>query len=277
MANIWTAEPEINGFGLTVESTAMLLSKQTAFQKIDVYETRTLGRMLTLDGIIQLTEFDEFAYHEMMAHLPLFAHPDPRRVLVIGGGDGGVLREIARHACVEVMDICEIDQGVIDAAREFLPFVACGFDDPRVSVHIADGSLFVKDKAGYYDVIIVDSTDPGGPGAPLFGEAFYRDMKTALRPGGIIATQAESPYILPDVVADLYRVSRAVFRSVGYASILVPTYPSGNIGALLAGDVADVTKPARGDEGMDLQYYNTDLHSAAFRNPEFVRKLFSKK
>lgn len=157
----------------------------------------------------------------------------------------GVLREAGKHPELEVMDICEIDAEVIETAKKFFPNVSCGYDDPRVAVHIADGSEFIKDRPGYYDVIIVDSTDPGGPGAPLFGEQFYRDMKKALRPGGVIATQAESPYLLPDIVQRLYKVSEQVFRSVGYASILVPTYPTGTIGACVAGDRDDIASPAR--------------------------------
>lgn len=211
MADFWVTEA-MNGFGMTVQVTEELYSKRSEFQKIDVYQTSKLGRMLLLDGIIQLTEFDEFAYHEMLAHIPLFAHENPKRLLVVGGGDGGVLREAGKHPELEVMDICEIDAEVIETAKKFFPNVSCGYDDPRVAVHIADGSEFIKDRPGYYDVIIVDSTDPGGPGAPLFGEQFYRDMKKALRPGGVIATQAESPYLLPDIVQRLYKVSEQVFR-----------------------------------------------------------------
>ena len=218
MADFWVTEA-MNGFGMTVQVTEELYSKRSEFQKIDVYQTSKLGRMLLLDGIIQLTEFDEFAYHEMLAHIPLFAHENPKRLLVVGGGDGGVLREAGKHPELEVMDICEIDAEVIETAKKFFPNVSCGYDDPRVAVHIADGSEFIKDRPGYYDVIIVDSTDPGGPGAPLFGEQFYRDMKKALRTGGVIATQAESPYLRPDIVQRLYKVSEQVFRSVGYADL----------------------------------------------------------
>lgn len=161
--------------------------------------------------------------------------------------------------------------------EEVFPNVSCGYDDPRVAVHIADGSEFIKDRPGYYDVIIVDSTDPGGPGAPLFGEQFYRDMKKALRPGGVIATQAESPYLLPDIVQRLYKVSEQVFRSVGYASILVPTYPTGTIGACVAGDRDDIASPARpvpSELAAKLRYYNSKIHEAAFANPSFVKRLF---
>ena len=251
MADFWVTEA-MNGFGMTVQVEEVL------------------------DGIIQLTNFDEFAYHEMMAHLPMFAHENPRRALVIGGGDGGVLRELGRHPELESIDICEIDAEVIEVAREFLPELACGFDDPRVRIHIADGSEFVRDYPGYYDVIVVDSTDPGGPGTPLFGEAFYRDMKRALRPGGVIATQAESPYLLPDIVARLHGVCRRIFRSAGYASILVPTYPTGTIGACVASDRESVSEPARPvppEMAEKLRYYTEDVHRAAFANPAFVKKL----
>ena len=277
MADFWVTEA-MNGFGMTVQVKREICKRQSKFQKIELYETGKLGKLLLLDGIIQLTNFDEFAYHEMLANLPMFAHDNPRRALVIGGGDGGVLRELGRHPELETIDICEIDEEVINVACEFLPEISCGYDDPRVRVHIADGSEFVKDKPESYDVIIVDSTDPGGPGAPLFGEAFYRDMKRALRPGGVIATQAESPYLLPEIVARLNAVSKRIFRSTGYASIMVPTYPTGMIGACVAGDREDVRIPARPippELARQLRYYNTELHRAAFTTPNFVTRLLN--
>lgn len=153
MADFWVTEA-MNGFGMTVQVEEELCRRQTKFQKLELYRTKKLGKLLLLDGIIQLTNFDEFAYHEMMAHLPMFAHENPRRALVIGGGDGGVLRELGRHPQLESIDICEIDAEVIEVARKFLPELACGFDDPRVRIHIADGSEFVRDYPGYYDVIV---------------------------------------------------------------------------------------------------------------------------
>ncbi|MDR0933275.1 MAG: polyamine aminopropyltransferase [Victivallales bacterium] len=277
MTDFWVTEA-MNGFGMTVQVTEELCRCQSKFQKIEVYQTVKLGRMLLLDGIIQLTEYDEFAYHEMLTHVPLFAHDSPKRLLVIGGGDGGVLREAAKHSELEVMDICEIDAEVIEIAKRFLPSISCGYDDPRVKIHIADGSEFIKDKPGYYDVIIVDSTDPGGPGTPLFGEEFYRDMKKALRPGGVIATQSESAYLLPEIVKRLYLASTQVFRSVNYASIAVPTYPTGTIGACVAGDRDDVTQIARPIPeklSKQLRYYNSAIHQAAFANPSFVKQLLN--
>ena len=188
------------------------------------------------------------------------------------------LRELGRHPELEVMDICEIDEEVIRVAREFLPEISCGFDDPRVKIHIADGSEFVRNHPEEYDVIVVDSTDPGGPGAPLFGEEFYRNMKRALRPGGVIATQAESPYLLPEIVARLHAVSRRIFTSVGYGAIMVPTYPTGMIGACVASDRGDVRIPKREvppELAAQLRYYTSDVHRAAFANPAFVNRLFA--
>ena len=276
MMGKWVTEVG-GGYGQTIEVRECLLAKQSKFQKIEIYETVKLGRLLLLDGIIQLTDSDEFVYHEMLANLPFYAHAGvPRRALVIGGGDGGVLRELGRHPELETLDICEIDGDVVAAAREFLPGTACGYDDPRVNVHIADGSEFIRDREAEYDLIIVDSTDPGGPGAPLFGAEFYANLKRALRPGGVIATQSESPFLLPDVVRQLNRAARSVFKYVGYAAFAVPTYPTGLIGACVASDGREVETPERelpAELEKTLRYYNSAVHAASFVRPGFVRKL----
>ena len=198
-------------------------------------------------------------------------------ILVIGGGDGGVLREIAKHQEVKKIDICEIDEAMVKAARKYLPSLAVGYDDERVTVHIADGSKFIENYENYYDCIIVDSTDPGGPGEPLFNEEFYTDIKAALREGGIVTSQGESAFLLPDIVARLNKITRKVFKHSGYATLHVPTYPTGVIGACVASDFADVTVPARevDDELKSvLRYYNSELHKACFVQPNFVRALF---
>ena len=165
MSEKWVTEAA-HGYGNTIRVTKELFRAKSEFQTIEIYETEKLGKLLLLDGIIQLTSYDEFAYQEMMANLPFYAHPAPETALVIGGGDGGVLRELGRHRELRSLDICEIDAAVIDAAKRFLPELACGFDDPRVAVHIADGSVFIREHVESYDLIVVDSTDPGGPGAP---------------------------------------------------------------------------------------------------------------
>jgi len=269
----WITEAA-NGYGNTIRTTRQLVSRKSEFQQIDLYETEKMGHLLMLDGIIQLTSYDEFAYHEMMANLPFYAHPAPERALVIGGGDGGVLRELGKHPELKRMDICEIDAAVIETAREFLPETACGFDDPRVNINIADGSVFIREHQQEYDIIIVDSTDPGGPGAPLFGEEFYRNLKGALRPGGVIATQSESPWLLPEVVRNLNRAARAVFRYVAYSMFYVPTYPTGTIGACVASDGRDIRTPAvevSPELAGKMRYYTGAIHRASFELPAFAR------
>lgn len=275
MAGKWVTETG-NGYGQTIEVTRTLCCTQSKFQKIEIFETARLGKLMLLDGIIQSTSADEFAYQEMMADLPYYTHGSPQRILVIGGGDGGVLRELARHPEPEVLDICEIDEEVIRLSREFLPEMACGFDDPRVTVHIEDGSEFIRRKPGYYDLVIVDSTDPGGPGAPLFGEAFYADLKKALRPGGVVGTQAESPWLLPDVVRQLVSAARKNFAFVDYAAISVPTYPTGMIGCCVATDRHEpaILSPETAEKIIPgLRYYNKEVHQAAFAKPGFVKEL----
>ena len=266
------------GTALSIKVKENLVSKQSKFQKIDLYETKSWGKMLVLDDLIQLTEKDEFSYHEMMAHIPLFSHPNPENVLVIGGGDGGILREVAKHDCVKNIDICEIDEEVVTFAKEYLPFTAVGYEDPRVTVNIADGSEFIKDRQKYYDVIIVDSPDPVGPAKALFTKEFYATMKTALKDDGIISNQAESFYMHPEVVKNIMTVFNELFPIVGYAYILIPTYPGGNIGTGLGSLKYDIKNPCRqpSDEmGLKLKYYSTEVHKAAFVLPKFGEYIFS--
>lgn len=276
----WFSEisPMWKGVALSIEIEKHLLSQKTAYQQLDIFQTKTCGKMLVLDGIIQATEMDEFAYQEMLTHIPMCAHPKPEKVLVIGGGDGGILRELGKHEAVKTIDICEIDKEVINAAKTFIPSLACGFDDPRVNVHIADGSKFIKDKQKNYDVIIVDSSDPIGPGEALFKASFYKEMKTALKPDGIIATQGESFFLHAETVKNLIQVCRGLFKHAYYAFIFVPTYPGGNIGICAASDSIDPRQPYREiSEKLQskMRYYNHDAHVGAFMLPQNGRKLMS--
>lgn len=276
--NGWFSEicPMWEGVALSLQVEEVLYSKKSRYQQIDLYQTRSHGKMLVLDGIIQLTERDEFGYQEMMAHLPLFAHPCPEQVLVIGGGDGGVLREIGRHPGVKRIDFCEIDSQVIEVAREYLPGLACGFDDPRVKIHIRDGSEFVRETPQTYDVIIVDSSDPVGPGEALFEKPFYQGLMQALKPGGLVATQGESFFLHQDCVENLIRITRELFPVQGYANILVPTYPGGHIGICLGSLGPELVRPARDiPESIQeqLKYYSAAVHEAAFVLPRFAENL----
>ncbi|MCF8091489.1 MAG: spermidine synthase [Desulfotignum sp.] len=268
ICNMWP------GMALSLEIENILYDEKSLFQHIQVFETKNHGKMLALDGIIQLTESDEFSYQEMLAHIPLFAHPRPETVLVIGGGDGGILREAGRHACVKTMDFCEIDEMVITVSKQFLPDLACGFDDPRVNVFIRDGAAFVREKTGRYDVIIVDSSDPIGPGEVLFKKPFYESLKNALKPGGIIATQGESIFLHQDCVTNLAKITRDLFKQQAYACFIVPTYPGGNIGVCLGSLGPELTRPAReipAELQSRLKYYTPRVHEAAFVLPHFAQ------
>ena len=265
-----------HGFGNTIEVTKVLCDEHSRFQHIQIFETAQLGKMLMLDGIIQLTEFDEFAYQEMMTHPALLLHPNPEKVLIVGGGDGGVAREVARHKEVKQIDQCEIDGKVVELCRKHLPSTACGFDDPRMNLTIGDGLEFVRNSCNEYDVIIVDSTDPVGPGEVLFGEEFYHSVHRALKADGVVASQSESIFLYPEIVQRLYGFTRQLFYSNGYAFIAVPTYPAGSIGVCLASKSHNVEKPLREpDEELiaQLRYYTPQIHSAAFQLPAFARTI----
>ena len=268
--------PMWEGISLSLKVEETLYSARSSFQQIDVYQTKSHGRMLVLDGIIQLTDRDEFCYQEMMAHLPLMSHPDPKDVLVIGGGDGGILREIGRYKGVAAIDFCEIDEQVISVSKEFFPGLACGFDDPRVTVHVADGNAFIQEKTGAYDVIIVDSSDPIGPGEVLFKRPFYEGLKGALKPGGIVATQGESFFLHEDCVRTLVEVTRQLFDCQAYATMIVPTYPGGHISMCMASLGPKFGEPARPmPQGLQeqLKYYSPEIHRAAFVQPYFAQKI----
>lgn len=241
-------------------------------------DTETWGRCLLLDGVIQLTERDECAYQEMITHLPMMCHPAPRSVLIVGGGDGGVLREVARHADVERIVMCDIDRRVVELAREFLADVtATAFEDKRLELLHEDAAAFLARETGAFDVIIVDSTDPVGPAESLFTPEFYASLHAALTPTGVIATQGECMWLHLDLIKDVLASTRALFTDAAYARAGVPTYPAGQIGFILATKSADVKlqAPARAvpaDLQAQLKFYDADMHKASFVLPPFVKR-----
>jgi len=218
----------------------------------------------------------------MITHLPLYAHPNPKRVLVIGGGDGGVLREVTKHSSVSSITICEIDREVIRLCKEYLKQLSCGYDDPRVTVKVMDGNIFMGENPGTFDVIITDSSDPVGPASVLFETPFYNAMYKALAPGGIVCTQGESMWLHLDLVRPLMDSIRGKYHNVEYANIAIPTYPSGGIGFILGtkavngGEERNVRKPVRieGDGRVreSMIYYDEGVHEASFVLPVFARK-----
>lgn len=272
----WFHELKEGGYGLTIRKDRVLLDKKSDYQHIEIFDNEGLGRVLILDGCVMLTERDEFTYHEMLVHPTLLAHPDPRRVLIIGGGDGGTLRETLKHPEVEEAILCEIDQEVIDAAREFLPFTAVGLDHPRATIHVGDGIRFIRDNADSFDVIIVDSTDPVGFAEGLFQTPFYRDAKRALREGGFFVQQTESPLCDPELYRDIYKELGRVFGKFWSYGASIPMYPSGYWTFGIASDEADPWlnyKQKRADDLKDLSYYTTQHQHSAFDLPRLAKAL----
>jgi spermidine synthase len=250
------------------------MRKQSQYQEVSVIETEQFDRILLLDGVIQTTTKDEFVYHEMIAHVPLNAHPHPRRVAVIGGGDGGTIREIIKHDSVEKAVLVEIDEQVIEASRQYLPEISCGLDDDRVEVLITDGIAHIKESKNTYDVIIIDSTDPVGPAVGLFTEEFYKDVYGALTEQGIMVAQTESPYYEPELVRRTFSRINASFSITRLYLAYIPSYPSGMWSFTLGSKQCD---PLLIDEKqlstLKTRYYTPDVHRAAFCLPRFVQKL----
>ncbi|MED6171970.1 Spermidine synthase 2 [Stylosanthes scabra] len=287
----WFSEisPMWPGEAHSLKVEKILFQEKSEYQNVMVFQSSSYGKVLVLDGVIQLTERDECAYQEMITHLPLCSIPDPKKVLVIGGGDGGVLREVSRHSSVEKIDICEIDKMVVDVSKQFFPDVAVGFDDPRVSLHIGDGVAFLKEvPEGTYDAVIVDSSDPVGPAQELFEKPFFELVAKALRPGGVVSTQAESIWLHMDIIEGIVANCSQIFKgSVNYAWTTVPTYPSGMIGFMVCsteGPPVDFKHPVNPIDEIEFQkserpmkFYNSEIHTASFCLPTFAqRKLGSK-
>ncbi|KAL2550639.1 Spermine synthase [Forsythia ovata] len=263
----------------------ILFKEKSEYQEVLVFESSIYGKVLVLDGIVQLTEKDECAYQEMITHLPLCSIESPKNVLVVGGGDGGVLREIARHSSVELIDICEIDKMVIDVSKKFFPELAIGFEDPRVRLHVGDAVEFLRHAPeGKYDAIIVDSSDPVGPAQELVEKPFFETLARALRPGGVLCNMAESMWLHTHLIQDMISICHETFKgSVQYAWASVPTYPSGVIGFLLCsteGPPVDFMHPINPIEKLEgalqhrreLRFYNSEMHKAAFCLPSFVKR-----
>jgi spermidine synthase len=271
----WFTEYGPENTALSLKIKRKIFERETLFQKIEVFDSYDYGRVLVLDGFIMLTEKDEFIYHEMIAHVPLFTHPNPVRVLVIGGGDGGVVREVLKHKSVERVELVEIDEEVVNAARKFFPQVSSYLDDERVEVVFQDGVEFIKAKNGVYDVILIDSPDPIGPAVGLFEESFYKDVFSALNDFGIVVAQAESPFVFPDLIKKIHSVFNKYFPIVRFYLANVPTYASGLISFVLGSKKFDPVKDFNPNKvaGFQLKYYNEQVHWASFALPNFFKDL----
>ncbi len=277
----WVSETLHDGYQQRFEVSKVLFSEKTEFQDMVIFENPKFGRVLVLDGVIQTTEKDEFIYHEMMVHTPLLANGAAKRVLIIGGGDGGCLREALRHPGVEKVTMVEIDPTVVDLSREYLPMHSDGaFDDPRTDLVIADGLKYVAESDEKFDVIIVDSTDPIGPGEVLFTDAFYRDCKARLTDNGVMVTQNSVPFLQPDAFRPALNRLQAIFPCSTCFAISVPTYIGGHMTLgfstmnpeLVSVPVEDLRSRFAALQ-MKTRYYTPDLHLGAFALPRFILDL----
>lgn len=270
--------------GLTYGLQALLHSEQSPYQRVEVYETDAFGRILTLDGVTMLTDYDEFVYHEMIAHPALCLLREPRRVLIIGGGDGGAAREALRHPSVERLDLVEIDAVVVEVAKRYFPALSVSFADPRLALHLTDGVAFVGEAPkGTYDFILVDSTDPVGIAAGLFSREFYAACRDLLSPRGVMVVQSESPFdpVNGHVAKDVRKLFATLFPVAATYLATVPTYPYGlwsfTLGSRELHPVRDYD--AAWAEALslmgDLRYYTPALHTAAFTLPRFVEQLLA--
>ena len=250
----------------------LLVEEHSDFQHIQIVKSKAFGNVLLLDGIIQLTEKDNFGYHEMLAHIPMLAFDQPKRVMIVGGGDGGALSEVLKYASVEDVTVCELDRRVVELCREHFPQFGDPFGDERVRLVIEDAFDFLHDdSSGPFDIIIADTTDPIGETEKLFSEAFYKLMAKALAASGVIVTQCEQMYFDIELIEDMLGIARKLRKNSAYYYTLVPTYPGGGIGFLYISDVAwtsglDKQYPA------EMKYLNPAIHRAAFALPEFVRR-----
>ena len=273
----WARELHQQTMTMGYRIKARLFSDRSRYQRVEVVESEDFGRMLFNDGVVMLSERDEFVYHEMIAHVPLFVHPGVERALVIGGGDGGTVRELLRHPTVRHCRLVEIDAMVVDACKRYIPQTSSALSDERVEVTIGDGVEFVARTEQRYDLVVVDSTDPVGPAKPLFGAEFYGNVARVLAEGGIVVSQAESPFFDPEQQRSMLQILGKTFRRAhiyNYANI---TYPGGLWSFTFAakGDLCplgDLDEARIASSGLGFRYYSPGVHRAAFVLPVFQRE-----
>ncbi|PON29304.1 spermidine-3 [Trichoderma gamsii] len=273
ISNMWP------GQAMTLKVEKVLHHEKSQYQDVLIFKSTDYGNVLVLDNVIQATERDEFSYQEMITHLAMNSHPNPKKVLVIGGGDGGVLREVVKHDCVEEAILCDIDEAVIRLSKQFLPHMSVGFDHPKSKTHVGDGFKFLDDYKNTFDVIITDSSDPEGPAESLFKKPYFQLLHDALREGGVITTQgSENQWLHLPLITQLKKDCKEIFPVAEYAYTTIPTYPSGQIGFMVCCKDANrnVRVPLRSwtpeEEEQKCRYYNAEIHKASFILPTFAKK-----
>jgi len=279
---LWYTEEWTKDVRFSIKIKKHLYSEKSAFQQVDILESDEFGRFLTLDGLMMANEKDEFIYHDSIVHPAMCVNPDIKNVLVIGAGDGGTIRELTRYWGIKHIDMVEIDEQVVRSCQQFLPLTAAKLADPRVDLHFKDGVTWVeKTKTGHYDLVIVDSTDPIGPGEGLFTVNFYENCFRILSADGILINQHESPYFERDVQAmkKAHQKIRKIFPIAKVYQAHIPTYPSGHwlfgFASKTLDPIQDANFAAWKQLGLETKYYNTDLHVGAFMLPTYVKELLN--
>lgn len=268
--NVWITE---NNGDLTISYRVKqtIHEEQTEFQHLSIVDTYGYGRMLFLDGFVMTSLKDEFVYHEMITHPALNAHSNPEKVMVIGGGDGGAVRELARHPKVKQVTLVEIDGRVIENSKKYLPEIAAAYEDPKVTVLVDDGIKHIRENKNTYDIIIIDSTDPIGPAEGLFSGDFYRNVHEALKDDGIMVAQTESPYADEKLLKQIHSDLKGMYPIVRLYLAYIPTYPNGMWSFTMASKKHDPLKINAEDiPDLKYRYYNKDIHFASFILPNFV-------
>jgi spermidine synthase len=274
MMELWYTEKQTEQYGITAKIKETLVTEKTDFQELAIIDTVEWGPMLVLDGMVMTTIRDEFVYHEMVAHPALFTHPNPEHVLVVGGGDGGVIREVLKHPKVKKAVLVEIDGKVIEYSKKYLPEIAGELTNSRVEVIVNDGYMHIHDHKNTYDVIMVDSTEPVGPAVDLFTKGFYQAIYESLKADGIFVAQTDNPWFKADLIQTVNRDVKEIFPIVRVYCANIPTYPSGLWTFTLGSKKYD---PLQVDEtkipDIASKYYTPQLHKAAFALPRFVQDL----
>lgn len=278
---LWYTEQHTDNVRFSIKVDKPLYTAQSEFQRIDVFNSKEFGNFFTLDGLMMVTEKDEFIYHDMIVHVPMATNPKIKNVLVIGAGDGGTVRELTRYTTIENIDMVEIDKMVVDVCREYIPQTACKLDDPRVQLYFEDGLKFVRTKENTYDLIIVDSTDPFGPGEGLFTKEFYGNCHKALKEDGILVNQHESPYY-DEYAKSMQRAHKRIQEFFPVCRVYqahIPTYPSGHwlfgFASKKYDPLSDIDEQAWNSLGLKTKYYNTEIHKGSFALPNYVKELLA--
>lgn len=275
--NVWYSELHDSCSGLTLKVERTLESLKSKYQRIDVLQNRDFGKLLVLYGSLMVCDNDNNAYNEMIAHVPLLCHPDPKRVLIIGGGDCGALTEVMKHPEVEKCLMCELDEKVVETAKKHFPALTAGLEDPRAELTFQDGKKYIETTDKKYDLILLDLSDPVGPAADLFQKKFHRRVYDRLNDNGIMVAQSESPYFNQKTVRAMFSNLRDIFPVVRAYTCFMPIYPSGYWSFAFCSkgiDPIDSLDSARVDKlNLQTQYYNLETHCAAFALPQFVKNL----